>query len=154
MNIKLQKATCKDYKEIHYIQIIAFKSLYEKYNDEETSPATETIERLAEKLAQDFSDYYFIKFEDKAIGFIRIVRINEDTCRISPMGILPQYQGFGFAQQTIKNVELLYPKAKNWKLDTIKEEEKLGYLYEKMGYSKTGKEEKLQQNMTIVYYEK
>jgi GNAT superfamily N-acetyltransferase len=70
------------------------------------------------------------------------------------MFILPEFQGQGFAQQAIKAAEALYPQAEGWQLDTIKEERKLCHLYEKMGYKRTGKEEVLQDNMTIVYFAK
>ncbi len=154
MNIILQKATSDDCREIHSIQIAAFKSLFGKYNDEKTNPATETIERVLEKLNQDYTDYYIVKFGDKTVGFIRVIRINEYTCRISPMGILPQYQGFGYAQMTIAEVEKLYPSAKRWELDTIKQEAKLCYLYEKMGYIKTGKQHNIKEGMDIIFYAK
>jgi hypothetical protein len=48
----------------------------------------------------------------------------------------------------------LYPQAEGWQLDTIKGETKLCHLYEKIGYKRTGKEEVLQDNITIVYYAK
>ena len=42
----------------------------------------------------------------------------------------------------------------NWSLDAILEEKGNCYLYEKMGYHKTGKLWKINEKMTIVYYEK
>lgn len=41
-----------------------------------------------------------------------------------------------------------------WELDTILEEEANCYLYEKMGYYKTGKVEKVNDKLTLVYYKK
>ncbi len=105
-------------------------------------------------MKQGFTDYYFIQFNNENIGAIRIVRLQEHIFRISPMFILPEFQGKGLAQQTINAIEALYPQAEGWQLDTIKEETKLCHLYEKMGYKRTGKEEVLQDNMTIVYYAK
>ena len=92
--------------------------------------------------------------DEKNIGAIRIVILNSDDFRISPMFILPQYQGYGYAQQTILEVESIYFQAKSWELDTIKQEAKLCHLYEKMGYRATGKEEVIQTDMTIIHYEK
>ena len=68
--------------------------------------------------------------------------------------ILPEYQGYGYAQEAIKMVESFYTKAKRWELDTILQEKKLCYLYEKMGYQKTGKTEKIKDGMDLVYYAK
>ena len=39
-------------------------------------------------------------------------------------------------------------------LDTILQEEGNGYLYEKLGYKRTGKIENINERMDIVYYEK
>lgn len=74
---------------------------------------------------QDNTDYYLIKLENKNTGAIRVVRLSPEECRISPMFLLPEYQGNGYAKQILKQVEFLYPKAKVWELDTIKQENKL-----------------------------
>lgn len=50
--------------------------------------------------------------------------------------------------------ELLYPEAKHWELDKIKQETKLCHLYEKMGYKKTGKELSIKDKITLVFYKK
>lgn len=152
--INLEKASLTDCVKIHSLQVRSFKALLDKYNDITTNPGAELIERITTKMNQEVTDYYFIQVNNKDIGAMRIVRLSNNYCRISPMFILPEFQGKGYAQQAIKEVEKLYPKVKFWELDTIKEEPKLCYLYEKMGYKKTGKEEILQENMTIIYYEK
>lgn len=105
-------------------------------------------------MRQDETDYYFIRFNGKTIGAIRVVRLPDSTCRISPMFILPAFQGRGLAQQTLACVEQFHSDALGWQLDTIKEEPRLCHLYEKMGYKRTGREEQLQENMTIVFYAK
>ena len=51
-------------------------------------------------------------------------------------------------------MENRYPGTKKWELDTIAQEGKLCHLYEKMGYRKTGRLEKLKDGMEIVFYEK
>ena len=105
-------------------------------------------------MAQDNTDYYFICIGNENIGAIRIGRLYNNTCRISPMFILPKYQCKGYSQQVIQMVEILYPQAKHWELDTIKQESKLCYFYEKMGYQRTGKEENIRTGMDIVFYRK
>ncbi len=154
MKITLLKARPEDCEEIYRIQICAFSELLEKYKDDATNPGAETVQKINYRMNQDFTDYYFIKLNDRNIGVIRIVRLKGNLCRISPLFILPEFQGKGYAQDTIKAVESLYPQAKGWELDTIKQEKKLCYLYEKMGYQATGKEETLQADMTIAHYEK
>lgn len=154
MEIKLKKAHIGDCEEIHKMQVKSFKHLLDKYDDINTNPGAESLEKIISRMKQEFTDYYFIQLDDKNIGAIRIIRLKGNVCRISPMFILPGFQGKGYAQQTIKAVEALYSHADSWQLDTIKEETKLCHIYEKMGYKRTGKEEVIQDNMTIVYYSK
>jgi predicted acetyltransferase len=154
MILSLKKANINDCKEIQTMQQKSFQTLLNKYNDIKTNPATEPLERIVEKMNQDFTDYYFIQLEKQNIGAVRVVKLPGNIFRIAPMFILPEFNGNGYAQEAIKIVEALYPLARGWQLDTIKEESKLCYLYEKMGYKTTGKEEVIQSNMTIVYYAK
>jgi hypothetical protein len=51
-------------------------------------------------------------------------------------------------------LENRYLGAEKWTLDTIRQEQKLCYLYEKLGYVATGKQETIQPGMDIVFYEK
>jgi RimJ/RimL family protein N-acetyltransferase len=154
MAITLQKAALEDCAEIHALQIKAFAGLLEKYRDTATNPGAEPLERIVQRMEQPHTDYYFIRLNGENIGAIRIVRLVDAACRIAPAFLLPAYQNKGYAQQTIRLAEALYPAATRWELDTIKQEPKLCHLYEKMGYRQTGKEEELQPGMTIVFYEK
>ncbi len=155
MKIKLDKADESNAKEIYEMQIVSFKPLLEKYQDYEINPGNEKIERVIEKLRQEHTDYYLIKADEVMVGAIRIVRLNSGlTCRISPIFILPKFQGNGIAQNAMKIAESLYPDATKWVLDTIKQEDRNCYLYEKIGYVKTGRIEVINEKMTIVYYEK
>jgi len=154
MDITLKKAELRDCEEIHDMQVKAFTDLLKKYQDYGTNPAAEDIEKVKRRMEQSFTDYYFIRMKDYNIGVIRIVREDENTCRISPLFIQPEYQGKGYAQQAILQAENLYAHVKNWELDTIKQEKKLCYFYEKMGYRLTGKEETIQEGMDIVFYKK
>ena len=152
--IELIKANPQDCGRIHAIQVEAFAELLEKYRDAATNPGAEPVEKVAARMAQDTTDYYFIHAEGRPIGTVRVQRLPGDICRVSPICILPAFQGRGFAQEAMRALEGLYPRAKEWRLDTIREEAKLCRLYEKLGYRRTGREEVLQPGMTIVYYEK
>ncbi len=154
MTITLKRALKTDCEQIHKMQLEAFKQLLEKYKDYETNPGAEPLERINQRMEQDFTDYYFIQLENKSIGVIRIAMDIKDTCRIAPIFILPNYQDNGYAQEAIKQVELIYPHMKHWELGTIKQEEKLCHLYEKMGYKATGIEKEIQKDMSIKYYAK
>lgn len=154
MSVQLSKANMDDSKQIHEMQEIGFKALLEKYNDIDTNPGAETLERVQKRFSLDFVDQYFISLQDKNIGYIRIQRLDDCAFRLSQMFILPDYQGKGYAQEAIQQAELLYPEAKKWVLDTIKQEPKLRHLYEKMGYKLTGVEKNIQSGMDLVDYAK
>lgn len=154
MQITLTRAFESDCILIHKMQQDAFKPLLEKYKDYETNPGAESLLRIKQRMEQSFSDYYFIQLNSHIIGAVRIARDVKDTGRISPMFILPEYQGKGYAQQAMKQIELFYPDVNTWELDTIKQEQKLCHLYEKMGYRAAGKEVEIQEGMTIIYYVK
>lgn len=150
--IDLIKAVFSDCEQIHKMQVSAFTKLLEKYHDYETNPASEPLEKIQNKFNQSFTDYFFIMREDTKVGVMRVVKLSEKIFRISPIFILPEYENNGFAQKALSAVEKLYTDAFEWHLDTIKEESKLCHLYEKCGYKRTGKEEKIKDGMTIVYY--
>ena len=152
--VKLIKAGFQDCEQIHAMQVKAFAELLEKYCDTATNPGAESLEKVAARMAQDTTDYYFILTGDSPVGVVRVQRLPEDVYRISPIFILPAFQGRGYAQAAMCALEELYPQAAAWRLDTIKEEPRLCRLYEKLGYRQTGREEVLQPGMTIVYYEK
>ncbi len=133
MGIRLQKADIYDCEKIHQMQVVSFKYLLDKYGDLNTNPGAESAEQITCKMKQDYTDYYFVCCDAEIIGAIRIVKLPGNICRISPMFILPQFQGKGYAQQIITTIEKLYFYAAGWQLDTIKEEPMLCHLYEKMG---------------------
>lgn len=155
MEVKLLRANIEDTKVLHAMQITAFKELLEKYQDFDTSPANESVERVEARLKQDFTFYYFICIGQQKVGAIRIVDKKEagSNKRISPLFILPEFQGKGIAQEAIRLCEELHGNG-NWELDTILQEPKNCHLYEKMGYRQTGKTEVINERLTLVFYEK
>ena len=96
--ISLRKAAMTDCERIHKIQVDSFGALFDKYRDYSTNPAAEPVERVEQRMAQEFTDYYFISVNNSDVGAIRIVRLSANVYRISPMFILPEYQGMGYAQ--------------------------------------------------------
>ena len=153
MVISLRKAEYADCPLIHSIQVRSFISLLQKYEDYDSNPAAESLERIQQRFDQPFTDYYLILSCDEPVGMLRVCDFGLN-CRLSPICILPEYQGKGYAQMAIMLMEKLYPEAMRWQLDTIAQEEKLCRLYEKMGYRKTGKMEQIKEGMDLIYYEK
>lgn len=155
MDLKLLRANEKDAKELHAMQIKAFGELFAKYQDFDTNPANESMEKVELRLQQEFTYYYFICLGQQKAGAVRIVDKKEAgrNKRISPIFILPEFQGRGIAQEAIRLCEEIHGK-KEWELETILQEQKNCHLYEKMEYRKTGKTEVINEKLTLVFYVK
>lgn len=155
MEVKLIRANVDDAKELHAMQVKSFRELLEKYQDFDTSPANESVEKVEARLKQEFTYFYFICLGAQKVGAIRIVDKKETgkNKRISPVFILPEFQGQGIAQKAIRLCEEMHGK-ENWELDTILQEPKNCYLYEKMGYRQTGKTEVINERLTLVFLSK
>lgn len=153
--IDLKQAKLKDLNTILQMQKEAFAELFDKYQDTETSPATENYEKILFRFNQPETTYYFIMADNVKVGVIRIVDCKDGITRkrISPIFIMLEYRNKGYAQQAIKEAERIHGK-QHWKLDTILQEKGNCYLYEKLGYHQTGKTEQINEKMTIVFYEK
>jgi RimJ/RimL family protein N-acetyltransferase len=154
MAVSLAKSSLGDCGEIHEMRFKIFMPLLDKYKDYDTNPANRPLEHVINNMNNPNIDFYFIKLENKNIGYIRIKRIAENKCNLSQIAILPEYQGNGYAQEAICQIEAMYPSAEKWELETIKQEARLRHIYEKMGYKPTGKEQNINDNMDIVFYEK
>lgn len=155
MEVKLLRADVDDANELHAMQTKSFRELLEKYQDFATSPANESVEKVEARLKQEFTYFYFICVGTQKAGAIRVVdkKETEKNKRISPIFILPEFQGQGIAQEAIRLCEEMHGK-ENWELDTILQEPKNCYLYEKMGYRQTGRTEVINERLTLVFYEK
>ena len=154
LNVSLIIANIDDATELHEMQVKTFAPLLDKYQDYDTNPANEPIDRTINRIKQPFTDYYIIKYKEQSIGGVRIIKKGNRAYRLGPIFILPKYQGIGIAQVVFKLIEKKYDDAVIWDLDTILEEKGNCYLYEKIGYKKTGVTDKINENMTIIYYEK
>lgn len=154
-NLTLRKATPEDAELLWNMQKEAFSELLERYRDFETNPASEPIDKVIMRLNQKFTYYYLLQSEGEIVGAIRVVDKQEKgkRKRISPLFILPKYWNRGLAQQAILAVEEIHGNT-GWELDTILQEKGNCHLYEKMGYRATGKQEQINEKMTLVFYEK
>jgi len=152
--MKLVRADVNDCDKIWDMQIKAFADLLEKYQDYETNPGNEAKERIEAKLLQEFTYFYYIFDGDNLAGAIRVVDKKDGSRkRVAPIFIMKEFRNKGIAQKTFEEIEKIHGN-ENWKLDTILQEKGNCYLYEKLGYKKTGIVENINERMDIVYYEK
>ena len=152
--MRLVRANVSDCEKIWSLQIEAFADLLAKYQDYETNPGNEPKENIQAKLLDEFSFFYFIYLEDEIAGAARVVdRKDGDRKRIAPIFIMKKFRNKGLAQKTFEEIERIHG-INHWMLDTILQEAGNCYLYEKLGYKRTGKIEHINERMDIVYYEK
>ena len=153
-NVTLIAAEQDDMRTIWEMQIRGFADLLEKYQDYETSPGAESFEKVMAKYRQPWTTYYFITAGNETVGAMRVIDKKDGSRkRISPIWIMPEHRNKGYAQAAITAAEQIHGSG-NWCLDTILQEEGNLHLYEKLGYHQTGKIEKINDRMDIVFYEK
>ena len=155
MEVRLVRINIEDAEKLWKMQVKAFQNLYEKYQDTETSPATESMDKILMRLKQPFTYYYFIEADNTTVGAIRVVDRHEagKTKRISPVFVMQEYRNKGLAQKAMILAEEIHG-CSHWELDTILQEKGNCYLYEKMGYHRTGRTEVINDKMTLVFYKK
>ncbi|MCI9552685.1 MAG: GNAT family N-acetyltransferase [Acutalibacter sp.] len=145
--IQLKQAGTGDAAALLDIQRRCFAALLEKYQDYDTNPAMEPLESIRRKISE--RDYYFILEDGKILGFA-CVRRWEEVCRVSPIGVLPEYQGRGVGHRAMRLLEERYPDIFCWELDTILQEPGLCRFYESLGYRRTGGSHEIKPGMDII----
>ena len=155
MEIQLIRASVEDAETIWKMQIEAFTELLNRYQDFETNPANEPLENVIWRLQQSTTYFYFIQSDGQNVGAVRVVDTsdNNERKRISPIFVLPEFRNLGIAQKAIAKAEEIHGQA-NWRLDTILQEKGNCHLYEKMGYVQTGETKVINDNMTLISYQK
>ena len=152
--VSLKAAAREDIETIWKMQLEAFAELLERYRDDDISPGAESLGKVMARYEQPWTTYYFITAGNQHVGVIRIVdRKDGSRKRISPIWIMPEYRNRGYAQAAIAAAEEIHG-ADHWCLDTILQETGNIHLYEKLGYHRTGKTERINDRMDIVYFEK
>lgn len=154
MDIQLIRASMDDAETIWKMQLAAFAELLERYQDFDTNPGNEPLEKVQWRISFPATYFYFIRVNGVNAGAIRIIDHKDDTPkRISPLFVLPEFCGCGVAQAAIREAERLHG-SENWALDTILQEPGNCHLYEKMGYRATGETKEINDRLTLVFYRK
>lgn len=154
MTIELIRAFMEDAETIWKMQLVAFKELLDRYQDFDTNPGNEPLEKVQWRFSFPATYFYFIRVNGVNAGAIRIIDHHDDSPkRISPLFVLPEFRGKGVAQAAIREAERIHGSS-NWALSTILQEKGNCHLYEKMGYRQTGETKVINNHMTLVFYEK
>ncbi len=152
--VKLILAKEEDAQMIHDIKYKAFMPLYEKYQDHDTNPAMELIDKTIWLLRDINTDYFMISWKDVVVGAVRISLRNDGIKKISPIFILPDYQNYGLGTIVFELLFERYDDTLVWMLDTIEQEKGNCHFYEKLGFRRTEEKIEINSKMTIIFYEK
>lgn len=153
MNVELIKADLTDTERLLEIQKICFTPHLERYQDFETSPAMASLDKI--KWQIQYENFYKIYMSDLWVGSINIRKLDEmGNYKLHIINILPEYQGKGIGPSAIKLAEGLFPDAKTWVLETLEDMPNNRHVYEKAGYKFTGKTDKINDKLILVFYEK
>ena len=135
------------------IQQKAYKSLFDKYHDTNTSPYLEGKKDVLEKYTRPGTYGYVFLEGGIPVGAVRII-VRGDICKVSALAVLPEYQNRGIAQAALKEIESIHSGCKCWILDTIFQEKGNCHLYEKLGYIRIGEPQAVNDDLTLINYKK
>ena len=153
--MEIKEFKTSDIDTVFAIQQAAYKPLYEKYHDDNSNPYMESKATVLQKYTRTGTNGYIFLKNGVVVGTVRInIYPESKSGRVSALGVAPQYQGQGIAQQALLKIEEMHSDIERWFLDTILQEVGNCHLYEKIGYKRTGEFEKINEKMTLVVYEK
>ncbi|MBM7544580.1 GNAT family N-acetyltransferase [Periweissella beninensis] len=131
-----------------------FLDIYERYHDEKTDPYLTTIADITTRLSLKNNYFLLVQANQTIVGLVYIEK-RWHTVEIGNLLILPEFQNQGYGQATLTAIEAFFPTIQNWKLNTILQEQKLIYFYEKMGYKRVRYLKiPIKEKMDIVFYKK
>ena len=71
--IELKPVVQEDIETVWKMQVEAFSELLEKYQDYDTNPAAEKIDKVTARFEQPWTSYYFIMADCEKVGVIRVI---------------------------------------------------------------------------------
>lgn len=92
MKISLQQANVEDAPCIWEMQKTAFQKLLLKYEDYDTNPAREPLEKVIRRFSQQGRYYYLVQTDQENIGAVSVTdREDGSAKRLAPIFLLPQF---------------------------------------------------------------
>jgi ribosomal protein S18 acetylase RimI-like enzyme len=150
-NLIITKAVKKDLPIVLDIQRKAFLEVARTFHLK-TMPQ---IEQTLKSLTAEFKNHTILKASliNRIVGSVRAYA-QDDTCYISRLVVLPEYQNQGIGKALIKEIERQFKNVvKRYELFTGSRDQRNQYLYNQLGY-KSFKTEKLNDQISFVFMEK
>lgn len=153
MKIELRPALLTDAKLLHFIQRMAFYSMYQKYGDD-NSPYNNSVERMEYYISVHAGRIYKIAADDVIVGAVWYFVKSNDIYYLARIFVHPDMQGRGIAYEAIRMMEQKCPDAREWELNTPCDALGNRHLYEKLGYKSTEEIEIISDKLSLVTYRK
>jgi len=150
MNISIERAKVDDVAVILRLQILAYQSEAEIYNNYKIPPLTQTLAEIEE----EFRTLTFLvaRQDGKIIGSVR-ASCRDGRCVIEKLIVHPDHQRQGLGSQLVTAIEATFPEAKHFELFTGHRSERNLRLYNRLGYREF-KRKQIAPGLIVVYLEK
>lgn len=154
MEVLFEKANLDDVERLLEIQKDAFQEALILYEDYETSPAFESVEKITYKIQHH--NYYKIIADREIVGGIHIYKKGEGHYYLNRIFVHPNYENMGIGRMAMTFVEndKEFEDAFIWSLETPHKSYKNHYFYESLGYVRTGHEQEINEKLKIIHYKK
>lgn len=148
----LKRSTIHEAAVLLDIQKEAFQEDLITYEDYETNPVNEPIERLIKKI--QLFIHYTIWIDGEIAGGADVRDNGDGKYRLNRVFLSKQYQNKGFGTELINLIEAQFPLAKEWALDTPYLNTRNHHFYEKLGYKRQGQHQVNHKLILIDYVKK
>ncbi|MCQ6282133.1 GNAT family N-acetyltransferase [Bacillus sp. EB600] len=151
MELSLKKSKITEADSLFNIQKEVFQSDLKKYQDYDSSPATEHIDFFRYRLNQSL--HYTVYIDGKINGGVCILILTDTHFHLFRIFLHSDCQNNGIGTTIMNEIERKFPTVKTWSLNTPKDNVRNRHFYEKLGYRKTG-EQKINSRLTLIEYQK
>jgi ribosomal protein S18 acetylase RimI-like enzyme len=144
------RAQLSDATEILALQKLAYQSEAAIYDDYGIPPLTQTLPEMEADLGRQV----VLKAvrEGRIVGSVRAYQ-KGDTCYISRLIVHPEHQNQGLGTRLVEAIEAAFEDAGRFELFTGHKSERNLYLYRKLGYE-ISRREQVSDDLELVYLEK
>jgi len=152
MGLTIKRTEEVEARRLLEIQKEAFAKDLKRYEDYDTNPANEPIERLLRKIEKFF--HYTIWFGGEIIGGADVRELKENKYRLNRIYFSIDYQNKGLGSKIMNLIESEFPSAVEWSLDTPYLNARNHHFYGKLGYKKVGQHQITEKLLLIDYVKK
>ena len=132
--VEILRAAETDAEEILALQLLAYRSEAEFYDDWTIPPLTQTIEQMR----VDIREKVVLKacLPGRIVGSVRASQ-SGDTCKVGRLIVHPEWQRQGIGSRLLLEIETYFPEVVRSELFTGERSEDTIRLYSRLGYRLT-----------------